>query len=128
MVLALAYEVPHPGCRDEYLARHYPPLSVAARYEGLGDNALQRVRELGPDLELLVGREDVDDRGLSVCGASCVCKRTEDQVAGLSRGHRERDGLEVPHLTDQDHVRVLPQDLPEGPGEAPAYPGRPRAG
>src|SRR5215211_1980244 len=66
---------------------------------------------------LLVGREDVDDpvhrlrRVLGVEGA-------EDEVAGLGGGHGERDGLQVAHLTDEYDVRVLPENVLEGLGEA----------
>jgi twitching motility protein PilT len=37
--------------------------------------------------------------------------RRERQVAGLRDGERGGDGLEVPHLADQDHVRVFAQAL-----------------
>ena len=57
-------------------------------------------------LLLLLGREDVDDavdrrrRALRV-------QRAEDEVTGLRGGQRGRDRLEVAHLADEDHVRVL---------------------
>ena len=34
-------------------------------------------------------------------------QRAEDEVAGLGGGERGRDRLEVAHLADEDHVRVL---------------------
>ena len=36
-------------------------------------------------------------------------QRREDEVAGLRRGERGRDGLEVAHLAEENHVRVLAQ-------------------
>ena len=57
---------------------------------------------------LLVRREDVDDavdRLRRVLGV----QRGEDEVAGLRRGQRGRDRLEVAHLADEDHVGVLAQ-------------------
>ena len=41
--------------------------------------------------------------------ALSVCSVAEHEVAGLGRGHRERDRLEVAQLADHDHVRVLAQ-------------------
>ena len=117
MVLSLPDEVPYARRGNQNLARHYPSLPVAPRDQRLGDDALERVGELGPDLMLLVGREDVDDpvhslrRVLGVEGA-------EDEVAGLRSGHAERDGLEVAHLADEYYVRVLPEDVLEGLDEA----------
>ena len=79
--------------------------------------ALQRVRDHDADLLLLLGREDVDDavdrrrRALRV-------QRREHEVAGLGRGQRGRDRLEVAHLADEDDVRVLAQRRLEGLAEA----------
>ena len=36
-------------------------------------------------------------------------QRREDEVAGLGRGERGRDRLEVAHLAEEDHVGVLAQ-------------------
>ena len=61
-------------------------------------------------------REDVDDavdrlrRVLGVQGR-------EHEVTGLGRGQRGLDRLEVTHLTDEDDVRVLTQDVAQGLGE-----------
>ena len=68
-------------------------------------------------LLLLLGREDVDDavdrrrRALRV-------QRAEDEVAGLRGGERGRDRLEVAHLADEDHVRVLAERGLQRFGEA----------
>ncbi len=83
--------------------------------------------QLHPDLLLLVRREHVDDavdrlrRVLRVQGG-------EHQVAGLGRGDRGRDRLEVTHLTDQDDVGVLAQDVLQGLGRTRGCRRRPRAG
>ena len=42
----------------------------------------------------------------------------EDEVAGLGRGDRRRDRLEVAHLAEEDHVRVLAKRAAQGVGEA----------
>ena len=45
-------------------------------------------------------------------------QRAEHQVAGLGRGERQADGLQVAHFAHQDHVRVLAQRRAQGFGEA----------
>ena len=51
------------------------------------------------------------------CGASCVCSVREHEVAGLGRGQRGRDRLEVAHLADEDDVGVLAQHVLQRLGE-----------
>ena len=85
-------------------------LAVVGPRQRLADDALQRAGELHPHLLLLVRREHVDDavdrlrRVLRVQGG-------EHEVTGLGGGQRHGDRLQVAHLTDQDDVRVLPQDV-----------------
>ena len=45
-------------------------------------------------------------------------ERGEDRVAGLRRGQRGHDRLEVAHLAEEDHVGVLAQRAAESLGEA----------
>ena len=91
--------------------------AVGGRQQLLGHDALERDRELHADLPLLLGREHVDDavdrlrRVLGVQGG-------EHEVAGLSRGQRGADRLEVSHFADEDHVGVLAQGGLERRGEA----------
>src|SRR2546425_633450 len=79
---------------DHDFGRHHPPPPLRLLQQGLGDHALEHERELGPDLRLLVRREDVDDpvdalhRRVGVQGG-------EGEVAGLSDGERCRDRLEI---------------------------------
>ena len=61
-------------------------------------------------------------------GALCVCSVAEDEVAGLGGGQRGRDRLEVAHLADEDHVRVLAQRGAQGLGERRWRRARSRAG
>ncbi len=110
--LRLADQIADRRIGDQDLAGDDASLAVGGRQQLLGDDALQRHRELGTDLLLLLGREDVDDpvdrlrRRLRVQGR-------EDEVAGLGRGQRGGDRLEVAHLADQDHVGVLAQRGPQ---------------
>ena len=66
---------------------------------------------------LLVRREDVYDPVDGLGGVLGV-QRPEDEVPGLGRRHRERDGLQVAHLADEYHVGVLPQHVLQRLGEA----------
>ena len=91
--------------------------AVGALDQRLGDDALQRGRELRADLLLLVRREDVDDPVDGLRGRLRV-QRGEHEVAGLGRGQRGRHRLQVAQLADQDDVRVLPQHPLERLGEA----------
>ena len=43
-------------------------------------------------------------------------QRGKDQMAGLGGGERRLDGVQIPHLADEDHVRVFPEDGPETVG------------
>ena len=72
--------------------------------------------ELDAHLALLLGREDVDDAVDRLRRALGV-QRREDEVAGLGRGQRGRDRLEVAHLADEDHVGVLAERGAQALGE-----------
>ena len=43
---------------------------------------------------------------------------SEDKMSGLGGTHRQLNGLQISHLTHQNHVRVLPQCGAQGGGEA----------
>src|SRR5919199_1370072 len=66
---------------------------------------------------LLIGWEDVDDPVYRLRSVLSV-ERSKDEVAGLGRGEGDRDGLKIPHLADEDDVRVLTQHMPQGLAEA----------
>ncbi len=92
------------------------PRPSALLAQRLADHSLQRAGQLGPDLLLLMGREDVDDAVDGLGGVLRVQGR-EHQVTGLGRGEGDRDRLQVAHLADQDDVRVLAQHVLERVGE-----------
>ena len=108
MGLALADQVAHRRGRDEHLGGDAAALAVGGGQQLLGDDALERDRELHANLVLLGGREHVDD---AVDGLRRVLRvqRGEHEVAGLGGGQRGGDRLEVAHLAHEDHVRVLAQ-------------------
>ena len=101
---------------DEHLGGHRPTPSADAGQQLLAHHALEGGGQLDPDLLLLVGREHVDD-AVDRLGRVLGVEGAEDEVAGLGRGERGRDGLEVADLADQDDVGVLAQHVLEGGGE-----------
>src|ERR671932_820978 len=66
---------------------------------------------------LLIGREDVDDP-IYRLGSVLGVERGKDEMAGLGRGESDRDGFKIPHLADEDDVRVLTQHMPQRLAEA----------
>ena len=75
--LRLADQVPDRVVGDEDLERGDAALAVRRRDERLGDDTLQRARDLRADLILLRGREDVDRSGRSsrARSACAACRR-----------------------------------------------------
>jgi len=106
--LALADEVADRGRGEQDLAGRDAPGAVGGRQQLLGDDPLQRDRELDAHLLLLGRREDVDD-AVDRLRRVLRVQRGEDEVTGLRRGQRRVDRLEVAHLADEDHVGVLAQ-------------------
>ena len=53
-----------------------------------------------------------------VCAALSGMQGGQHQVSRLRRGYRRRDRLQVPHLADEDDVRILTQHVPEGGRES----------
>ena len=110
--LALADQVADGGGAHEHLDRGDASEPVRGGDELLRHHALEGGRELDPHLLLLVGREHVDD-AVDRLGRILRVQRGEDEVTRLGRGDRGSDRLEVAHLTDEDHVGVLPQHVLE---------------
>ena len=89
-------------------------LPVHAGQQLLGDHRLQHRAELDADLRLLRAAGKESTMRSMVFTAPLVCRRGDQQVAGLRRGHGGADGLVVPHLAQQDHVRRLAQAGAQG--------------
>jgi hypothetical protein len=106
--LPLPDQVSNRGVGLQHLGGHDPAGAVRGREQLLGDDPLERDRELHPYLPLLLGREDVDDPVHRLRGGLGVQGR-ENQVAGLGGGQRGGHRLEVAHLADEDHIGVLAQ-------------------
>ncbi len=91
-----------------------PPPHLA--HQRLTEYPAQGRGELRPDLRLLVGGKNVDNAVDGLGGILGVQSR-ENQVARFGGGQRDRDGLKVAQLTDQNDVGVLPQHVFECRGE-----------
>ena len=102
------------------------PAALLHGQQLLVDDGLQRGGKLNPDLLLLLAGEDVDDP-VDRLGGVVGVEGGEDQVAGLGDGQGDPDRLQVAHLTDQQHVRVLAEAAAQRLGEARACPARARA-
>jgi hypothetical protein len=76
------------------------------------DDRGQGLRELDLDLALLLRREDVHDP-IDRLGRVVRVQRPEHQMAGLGDGEGRRDRLEIAHLADLDHVRILAKGRPQ---------------
>ena len=72
--------------------------------------------ELDANLPLLVRRKDRHDAVDALRRVQRV-QRREDEVACLGGEERGLDRLQVSHLTDQDHVRILAQGRTQRVGE-----------
>ena len=114
--LALADEVPDRVVEEEDLESADAAGAVCLLEQRLGDDALEGVGELHAHLVLLRGREDVDD-AVDRARRALRVQRREDEVAGLGRGQRGRDRLEVAHLAEEDHVGVLAERGAQSVGE-----------
>ena len=90
-----------------------PPMRGTSRWATTPDSTLD---ELQAHLRLALGREHVDD---AVEGLRRVVgvQRREHEVSGLGERQRDRDALEVAHLTDEHDVGVLTQRAAQRPVE-----------
>ena len=81
----------------------------------LGDDTFQYIGQLYTDLLLLIGREHIHNTvngGRCAVGVQCG----EYQMTGFCRRDGCGNGLQVSHLTYQDHIRVLTESCPKGAG------------
>jgi hypothetical protein len=108
--LILADKVAYGGIRDHDFNRQASSWFPGLRKELLSEHPLQDKGELGPDLGLLMRWEDIDDPidGLYTGIRMQGCK---GEMAGFSDDQCGFDGLQVPHLANEDDIRILPQDV-----------------
>src|SRR4030042_1638676 len=79
-----------------------------------GEEALKNKGELCPHLLLLVRREDIDDPVDRLhAGVRVQCGKGEMACFSGQKGRLNR--LQIPHLTDEDDIRILAKEVPWGP-------------
>src|SRR4030067_735380 len=81
--------------------------------EDLRYHSLEDERQLGADLGLLVGGENIEDAVDRLDGRVRVQGR-EHEGPRPPNGPGGLDRLEIPHFSDEDDVRVLSQDVLQG--------------
>ena len=98
-------------------ATELPFCRVLTPAEGLGKDSDQTPRELYSDLRLLFRWEDIDHPVHGLGGGAGV-QGSENEMSGFGGAHGQLDGLQIPHLTHQDHVRVFAQSCAQGVSKA----------
>jgi len=86
--------------------REHASLAIGSRNQLLTNDAAERFAHHDPDLFLLIRRKDVEQ---SIKRARCAprMQRSQNQMAGLSRGDRERDRFQITHFSNHDHVGIF---------------------
>ena len=93
------------------LAKHVledadPTISRRSRNECLGKNALDNLRKLQPYLPLMFVRKRVDDPVDCLHSVNRM-KSAQYKVSGFCRSYRRGYRLQVAHLADENHIRVM---------------------
>ena len=114
--LPLPDQVAHGVVRNQDLERSHAATAVGRRHQSLRDDTLERAGELHAHLVLLLGGEHVDD-AVDRLGRTLGVQGREHEVPRLGRGQCRADRLEIAHLADEDHVRVLAQRCAQRLGE-----------
>ena len=89
------------------------PAAGLARNQALCDQRADVERQIHQQLLAALVGEEIDDAVECLVGAVGV-QRREHQVPGLGELDAVFHGLAVADLADQDHIRCLPQGVPEG--------------
>ena len=108
--LVFADQIPHrAGGHEQFVGKHAPG-AVGGRQQILRDDSLQRVRELQNNLLLRAAFKHTDD-ALQRVGNIRRVHRGQHEMAGFRRRQRGGNRLVIAHFADDNHVRVLPQDV-----------------
>ncbi len=124
MNLSFPNQMADRRCSHHYLQRGHPTPSHFFA-QGLGNDGLDGLCQLGADLGLLSGRTNVND-AVNGLGSAGGVKCSKDQIACLSSRDGQLDGLQIAHFTYQNKVRILTecaaQRVGEGMGVIPQFP------
>ena len=102
---------------DQDLHGREAPLARRVGHQPLRDDRLQRRGHQVADLLVLVRREERDDAADGLGRVDGV-HGAEHQVARVGGRQRDLHRLGVADLADEDHVRILAQDVPQRLGVA----------
>jgi hypothetical protein len=115
--LAELDELGHLRRRLEHLERGDHTAAVLAFDQFHRHHALENLRQLRPDLTLLIGREGIEDAIHGLDGVVGM-QRREHEVSGLGGGDHRAHRLGIAHLAHHDDVGILPQRVAQRFGEA----------
>ena len=114
--LLLSYQRLDGRRADEHLAAEHPSPAPDPRHELLRDNALENESELGTHLTLLARRKGVHDP-VDRFESRVRVKRRQREMPRLRDGQSGLHRLEIPHLSNEDHIRILAENVLERGGE-----------
>ena len=106
--LATADQVREGGVVDHHLHRCPSSLAVFSGHQLLGDDHRQAEGELRTDFAGTFSGEEIDEAGDGTTGILGV-QGGDHHMTGFGGGQGEGGGFRVAHLTDEDHIRILPQ-------------------
>src|SRR5215469_6624301 len=98
---------------DHHFDSRDAALVVGAAHQALRNDGFERGSKLQANLFLLGRREDRDNTLNGFGGVEGV-QGGEHEVAGFGSEQRGRNGFEVAHFADQNHVRVLTKSGAQG--------------
>lgn len=113
--LSLADEVADGVRHDHDLAGGDAPAAGPPGQQLLGQDGPQGSGQLKTYLLLLGGGEHID-HAVHRVGSGVGVQGGEHQMACLRGGQRRLDGVQVPHLADEDNIGVLAEDGPQAVG------------
>ena len=96
---------------QNFQGRH-SPRPIDSLEEILRDNTFERFSERGPDLVLLIGRENIDN-AINRFRRARGMQRSEDEVTSCGGGQRQLNRLQITHFADQEDIRVFSQGAAE---------------
>ena len=100
-------QIPYGRIGMQYFESCHPPFPVRPWNQLLGNNRLQHVGQLHTDLLLLMGRKYIDNP-VHRTGRPNGMQGGQYKMPRLRCRNRHTDGLIIPHLPYQYHIRVFP--------------------
>ena len=114
--LTFSNQVAYGAIGQHHLYSRDPALAVYLGHQRLAHYADEQGRQAGLGQGPLMGWEHIDDTLYGLVAAGGMAG-SQQQMAGLGDGQSGGSCFEVAHFSHQDHIRVLPQNMPQGLGE-----------